>query len=521
MPDPGSQALSPAKQALYELRTLRARLEAYARGASEPIAITGLALRVPGGAEDAQAFWSLLDEGRDCIGPVPADRWDIERYYDPDPAAPGKMYTREGGFLSHVTEFDAPFFAISPREAVLMDPQQRLLMELAWEALENAGQNPLALAGSATGVFIGMSNSDHSRLALSDANITDLYLSTGSNLSVAAGRISFFLGLTGPSVVVDTACSSSLVGVHLAAQSLRSGECRTALAGGVNLILTPEVTVNFCKAGMLAADSRCKTFDARADGYIRAEGCGMVVLKRLSDAVADGDNVLALIRGSAVNQDGRSSGLTVPNGPAQEAVIRQALANGRVEAAEIDYVEAHGTGTSLGDPIEAHALAAVLGAGRDASHPLVVGSVKTNLGHLEAAAGIAGLIKVVLSLQHQRIPPHLHFQSMNPHIDWKGVRVEIPVEGKDWKLGTKPRLAGVSSFGFSGTNAHVIVQEAPIPGSREKLIGRARRVPVGAFRTERDRAEKPGATLCRAFVGPRDRRGRRLLHRQYRPVAFL
>ncbi len=434
---------------------------------TEPIAIIGIGCRMPG-ADSPAEYWELLDKGRDAIREVPPDRWNVDEYFDSDPDAPGSVSSRSGGFLNGVDLFDARFFGISRREAVSMDPQQRILLEVCWEALENAGQSPQRLHGSQTGVFVGISTGDYHHLLLARGrDAIDTYLATGSAHSVASGRVAYALGFHGPNLAVDTACSSSLVTVHLAAQSLRNRECSMALAGGVNLILSPDISIALSKAHMLAEDGRCKAFDAAADGFVRAEGCGLVVLKRLSDAVANGDNILALIRGSAVNQDGRSSGLTAPNGPAQEAVLRQALANGRVEAAEIDYVEAHGTGTSLGDPIEAHALAAVLGAGRDASHPLVVGSVKTNFGHLEAAAGVAGLIKVVLSLQHQRIPPHLHFHTMNPHIDWKGLPVEIPVHGKDWKPGTKPRLAGVSSFGFSGTNAHVIVQEAPIREPRK------------------------------------------------------
>ncbi len=506
MQEKNSQNLSPAQRALYELRSLRARLEAHERAATEPIAIVGAGMRFPGSASDAGSYWRLLDQGLDAIRPVPPDRWDLERFYDPDPETPGKMYVRGGGFLDAIYGFDAEFFGISPREAVWMDPQQRLLLEVVWEALENAGQDPAGVAGSATGVFVGISNSDHMRMAFRDTGATDIYLSTGSNYSVAAGRISFVLGLTGPSLAIDTACSSSLVGMHLACQSLRKEECRMALAGGVNVMLSPEVTVNFCKSRMLAADGRCKTFDHRADGYVRSEGCGIVVLKRLSDAVADGDNILALIRGSAVNQDGRSGGITAPNGAAQTAVIRQALANARVTPADIDYVEAHGTGTSLGDPIEAHALAAALGPGRESSPPLVLGSVKTNIGHLESAAGIAALIKVVLSLKNERIPPHLHFERLNPHIDWKGVRVEIPTGGREWKRGSKPRLAGISSFGFSGTNAHVILEEAPLsapaPAPRERgvyVLGLTAR--TGSALNElagryREHLEKDGAQLA-------------------------
>ena len=373
------------------------------------------------------------------------------------------MSTRWGGFLDDIDQFDAEFFGISPREAAAMDPQQRLLLEVAWEALEDAGQGPHELGACQTGVFVGITSDEYAQLFHRQRNLSvfNAYFASGIARSVAGGRVSYTLGIQGPNLSIDTACSSSLVAVHTACLNLRMGECRMALAGGSNVILSPEIGIAFSKAHMMAADGRCKTFDARADGFVRGEGCGVVVLKRLSDAQQDGDRILALIRGSSVNQDGRSSGLTVPNRRAQEAVIRQALANGKVQPLDIGYVEAHGTGTELGDPIEAQALAAELGAGRTADNPLVIGSVKTNLGHLESTAGIAGLIKVILALQHQEIPRHLHFQKLNPHIDWGGVPVEIPLQSRPWMPGAKKHLAGVSAFGFSGTNAHVIVEEAP------------------------------------------------------------
>ncbi len=372
------------------------------------------------------------------------------------------MNARHASLLTDPAAFDAAFFGISPREAMTLDPQQRLALEVTWEAIENAGYSAASLAKAGAGVFLAVSNSDYGRLAFQNIDEIDTYTATGTCYSTAAGRISYFLGFTGPSVALDTACSGSLVAIHLASQSLRAGECRVALAGGVNLILSPEISVNLSKAHMLALDGRCKAFDVAADGYVRAEGCGIVALKRLSDAQADGDRILAVIRGSAINQDGQSGGLTVPSRPAQEAVIRRALAAASMAPDRVSYIEAHGTGTALGDPIEAHALAAVLGAKRTADNPLVLGSVKTNVGHLEAAAGVAGLIKIVLALQHLEIPPHLHFHKLNPHIDWNGVPVEIPVEARPWPSGPSPRVAGVSSFGFSGTNAHVIVEEAPV-----------------------------------------------------------
>jgi len=450
-------------QVLPETSGVRPSVAPVAAGAAaspaEPIAVVGLGCRFPGEASDPESFWRLLRDGVDAITEVPPDRWDVDAYYDPDPDAPGKMYTRHGGFVRDIGRFDAPFFGISPREAAGMDPQQRLLLEVGWEALEHAGMAPERLMGSRTGVFVGISSADYAQLHLRRGDpAVDAYFGTGNALSVAAGRLSYILGLQGPSLSVDTACSSSLVAVHLACQSLRSGECGLALAGGVNAILSPVATVNFCRARMLAADGRCKTFDASADGYVRSEGAGIVVLKRLSDALAAGDTVLAVIRGAAVNQDGRSGGLTVPNGPAQEALIREALSAAGMAPAEVSYVEAHGTGTSLGDPIELKALCAVLGEGRPAERPILVGSVKTNLGHLEAAAGVAALVKVVLSLHHRQIPPHLHFHQLNPHVPAE-TPVEVPTTLRPWPEGR--RVAAISSFGFSGTNAHLIVEEAP------------------------------------------------------------
>ncbi len=458
--------LSPLKRALYEIRSLRSRVADLERDRTDLIAIVGAGLRFPGNAASPSAFWNLLSSGLDAVGEIPRGRWPVDRFYDPDPDAPGKMCTRHGSFLTRPDEFDADFFGISPREAIVLDPQHRLSLETAWEALEHAGYSPAGLAGSAAGVFLALGNSDYARMVFRQTDRLDAYASTGNLFSAAAGRISYALGLHGPAVAVDTACSASLVAVHLACQSLRQRECTLALAGGVNLILSPEININFSKSRMMALDGRCKTFDSAADGYVRGEGCGVVVLKRLSDAERDGDRILALIRGSAVNQDGRSSGLTAPNGVAQEALLRQALANAGLSANEIDYIEAHGTGTALGDPIEAHALAAVYGPGREPSRPLVIGSVKTNVGHLEAAAGVAGLIKTVLSLEHEHIPQHLHFRSMNPHIDWGSLAVEIPVQGRSWPRGERVRRAGISSFGFSGTNAHVIIEEAPLPVPR-------------------------------------------------------
>ena len=424
----------------------------------EPIAIIGLSCRFPG-APNPDAFWELLRNGVDAISEVPSDRWDVDTFHSENPD-PGKITTRFGGFLSDVDLFDPQFFGISPREATRMDPQQRLLLEVSWEALENAFIPPHSLAGSRTGVFVGISSSDYSRLQFNDPEMIDAYAGTGNAHSIAANRLSYVFDLRGPSMAVDTACSSSLVSVHLACQSLRTGESDVALAGGVNLILTPELTITFSQARMLSPDGRCKTFDASADGYVRGEGCGVVVLKRLSDAVRDGDHILALIRGSAVNQDGRSNGLTAPNGLAQQDVIRQALAEAQVAPNQVGYIETHGTGTPLGDPIEIASLRAVLDVDRSNSRVLI-GSVKTNIGHLESAAGIAGLIKSVLALQHEAIPPHLHLKEINPYLSLDDSRIEIGTYLRPWKRREGPRFAGISSFGFGGTNAHIVISDAP------------------------------------------------------------
>jgi acyl transferase domain-containing protein/SAM-dependent methyltransferase len=471
------ETLSPIKRALLEIRELRSRVAELERdAAADPIAITGIGLRFPGGARNAADFARLLWDGVDAITPIPSERWNVETLFDADPDAPGKMLTRWGGFLDDVDKFDAEFFGISPREAASMDPQQRLALEVAWEALEDAGQSPHALMGHRAGIYLGIANNDYGRALFAHPESIDVYFSAGNAYSVASGRLAYFLGTQGAAVSIDTACSSSLVALHLAAQALRSGECDLALAGGVNLILTPEMNINFSKARMMAPDGRCKTFDARADGYVRSEGAAFVVLERLSDAQQRGRRARALVRGSAINQDGRSNGLTAPNGPAQEAVIRAALANAGVGAAQVDYVEAHGTGTSLGDPIEAQALGAALGSARPAGQPLMIGSVKTNLGHLEAAAGVAGVVKAVLALERGEIPPHLNLETPSPLIDWSSLNVTVPTTATRWPRGTSPRLAGVSSFGFSGTNAHVILEEAPLPAPAARAERDARPV---------------------------------------------
>jgi acyl transferase domain-containing protein/NADPH:quinone reductase-like Zn-dependent oxidoreductase/acyl carrier protein/SAM-dependent methyltransferase/GNAT superfamily N-acetyltransferase len=421
------------------------------------IAIVGMACRFPGGVNNPEQLWTLLRTGVDAITEIPSTRWDVERYHGQQP---GQINSRYGGFLDNVDQFDAAFFHIAPVEAKTLDPQQRLLLETGWEALERAGVNPTKLTGTDTGVFVGIFSHDYELLQAKQHDTPSPYFATGNSASMAAARLAYFFGLQGPAMAVDTACSSSLVAVHLASQSLRNGECYLALAAGVNLILSPDLSMTFSCAGMLAPDGRCKTFDAAANGYVRSEGCGVVVLKRLADALSDGDNVLTVIRGNAINQDGASNGLTVPNGLAQEALLRKALAAGGMTPGEISYVEAHGTGTSLGDPIEMKALETIYGPGRTQDNPLIVGSVKTNIGHTEAVSGIAGLMKVVLSLQHGYIPPHLHFKQLNPHLG--STQFVIPTQGMAWaRHADQPRRAGISSFGFSGTNAHVIVEEAP------------------------------------------------------------
>ena len=424
-----------------------------------PIAIVGMACRFPG-ANNISSYWDLLATGKDAVCEVPDTRWNIDAYYDPTGKTPGTMNTRWGGFIDDMDMFDARFFDISPEEAAAMDPQQRLFLETSWEALEHAGLINSNLAGSSTGVFAGVSMHDYDRLR--NTMELSLYMGTGNTQCIIANRVSHFLGLQGPSMAIDTACSSSLVSVHLAITSLRNMECDLALAGGVNLILDPDTTAIFSQAGFLSPTGRCRTFDDQADGYIRSEGCGVVVLKRYADAVTDKDNILAVLRGSAVNQDGFSNGLTAPNGLAQQSVLQKALGNAGIHPRDISYLETHGTGTPLGDPIEANAIQAVFGEGRPKSHPLWIGSVKTNIGHTEAAAGIAGLIKVVLSLQHRQIPPHLHFEKLNPRINLDEMNGIIPQIKEPWLLNGGQRCAGISSFGFGGTNAHVIVSEVPV-----------------------------------------------------------
>jgi acyl transferase domain-containing protein/SAM-dependent methyltransferase len=460
--------MNPLQQAVVAIQRLRVRNAELEQAAAAPIAVVGMGCRLPAGGSSPAALWEALSSGRDGSMEVPADRWDVDAFYDPNLGTPGKMYVRKGCFIPDVDLFDPLFFRISPREAIGMDPQQRLLLEVTWEALEDAGLSATRLVGSQTGVFLGISTKDYATLLGRSAHGSDSNATAGAGTaaSVASGRLSYVFGFHGPCFAVDTACSSSLVATHLAVQALRAKECGLAVVAGVNLMLTPDITVNFCQGRLLSPDGHCKTFDAAASGYARGEGCGVVVLKRLADAVADGDRVQAVIRGSAINQDGRSAGLTAPNGLAQEAVIRQALANAGLPPEAIDAIEAHGTGTALGDPIEMHALKGVF---EDRVGPLHVGSIKANIGHAEAAAGISGLIKAVLMLQHQEVPPLLHFNQLNPHIDLGGMDVRIPTALVPAALSQ----VGVSSFGWSGTNAHVVLGAAPPPEPAKAASGEA------------------------------------------------
>ncbi|MEM1070534.1 MAG: type I polyketide synthase, partial [Planctomycetota bacterium] len=506
--------LSPEKLAMLK------RALGKANDSSEPIAVVGMGCRFPQ-ARSIEDYWQIIQESRIVTGEVPPNRWNADSFFDPDGGL-GKMITRWGGFVDDVDRFDATFFGVSPREAERMDPQQRLLLEVVWQAMEYGALVPADYRGSRTGVFVGVGGVDYSRIPVQLDDYYEqitAYSGTGNALSIVSNRISYTLDLRGPSLSVDTACSSSLVAAHMAIRSLRSGESDAAIVGGVNLILTPETTLAFSQAQMLSRTGQCRPFDADAAGYVRGEGCGAVILKRLSDAEAAGDMVLAVIRGSAVNQDGRTSGIAAPNGPSQESCIHEALKDAGLTPDDVTYVEAHGTGTPLGDPIEVEALSHVFRRQSDSSPDCYFGSVKANIGHTETVAGMASLIKLVLLLQHGRIPRQAHYESLNPHIRLDGSRLKIAEQSIDWSPESATRIAGVSSFGFGGTNAHLVMEQA---SESENSLNKQSQVPsaqslgveageatdkqlyVVSAKTEEDLTRMAGvhAEFLRKFDGP-------------------
>ena len=443
-------------------------------GHPERVAIVGIGCRFPGGASDAASFWRLLIERRDAIAEIPADRIDVTRFFAAAPATPGRMMTRWGGYLERIDEFDAGFFGVSPREAERMDPQQRLLLETAWEALEDAGQDIDRIDRRRAGVFVGQWISDFEARLFADPEEIDFFMTTGSGRYATSGRVSYLLGFRGPSLTIDTACSSSLAAVHLAVRSIRSGECSLALAGGVNIILQPHISIGYSQSRMMAPDGRCKFGDASGDGYVRSEAAALIVLKPLQHALADGDRIYAVIRGGAINNDGRGSGsMGTPSRAGQEELLRAAYDDARLPPGLVGYIEAHGTGTRVGDPVELGALGAVIGTARSPGSPVFVGSVKTNIGHTEGAAGIAGLIKAALALHHGVIPPSLHFREPNPAIPWSELACEIPRAATPWPAQEHPRFAGVSAFGIAGSNGHIVLEEGVAGTPRAAAASRA------------------------------------------------